>query len=44
MFVRVRQTRKWWLLPVLLLLAAIGIVLNVFSSYNVLPAIYSLIP
>jgi Family of unknown function (DUF5989) len=43
-YLRIKQTRKWWLLPVLVLLMIIGIFLNMFTGYNVLPAIYSLIP
>lgn len=41
---RIRQTRRYWLIPVLLLLALLGLFLNLFTGYNVLPAIYSLIP
>ena len=43
-YLRIRETRKWWLLPVLFLLMLIGLFLNLFTGYNVLPAIYSLIP
>jgi len=43
-FMRIRETRKWWLIPVLVLLVIGGFFLNLFIGYNVLPAIYSLIP
>lgn|GEM_PF-4434132 len=43
-FLRIRETRKWWLIPVLVLLILGGFFLNLFTGYNVLPAIYSLIP
>ncbi len=43
-FMRIRETRKWWLIPVLVLLVIGGFFLNLFTGYNVLPAIYSLIP
>jgi hypothetical protein len=41
---RIHQTRRYWLLPVLVLVAVLGLLVNVFTGYNVLPAIYSLIP
>jgi NADPH:quinone reductase-like Zn-dependent oxidoreductase len=41
---RIVQTRRYWLLPVLALVLAASLLLNVFTGYNVLPAIYSLIP
>ena len=41
---RIRQTRRYWLLPALILLMLMGFFLNIFTGYNVLPAIYSLIP
>lgn len=43
-FLRIKETRRYWLLPVLALLVLIGFFLNIFAGYNVLPAIYSLIP
>jgi hypothetical protein len=43
-YLRIRQTRRYWLLPVLGLVALIGLFLNLFTGHNVLPAIYSLIP
>lgn len=43
-YLRIRETRRYWLLPVLLFLIVIGFFLNLFTGYNVLPAIYSLIP
>ena len=43
-YLRIKQTRKWWLLPILMLILLFGIFLNVFTGYNVLPAIYSFIP
>jgi len=44
LYLRIKETRKWWLLPVLVLLVILGFFLNLFTGYNVLPAIYSLIP
>jgi len=41
---RIRETRKWWLLPVLLLLVIFGLFLNLFTGYNILPAIYGFVP
>lgn len=41
---RIVDTRRFWLLPVLLVILMASLVLNVFTGYNVLPAIYSLIP
>ena len=41
---RIVETRRYWLLPVLALILVGSLVLNVFTGYNVLPAIYSLIP
>jgi len=43
-FHRIRETRRYWLVPVLLFLIGVGLFLNLFTRYNVLPAIYSLIP
>jgi len=41
--VRIHRTRRYWLIPVLFLLVILGLILNLFTGYNVLPAIYSLI-
>lgn len=41
---RIWATGRIWLFPVLLVLMIVGLFLNVFTGYNVLPAIYSLIP
>jgi hypothetical protein len=41
---RIHQTRRYWLAPVLLVIVVASMVLNLFTGYNVLPAIYSLIP
>ena len=43
-YARIVQSGKWWLLPVLLALMIVGVVLNMFTSYNILPAVYSLFP
>jgi hypothetical protein len=42
--VRIHRTRRYWLIPVLFVLVILGLILNLFTGYNVLPAIYSLIP
>lgn len=41
---RIHQTRRYWLLPALMAIAAFGLIVNLFTGYNALPAIYSLIP
>ena len=43
-WLRIVQTRRYWLLPVLAFILLTSMLLNVFTGYNVLPAIYSLIP
>ncbi|MDP8254385.1 MAG: DUF5989 family protein [Candidatus Alcyoniella australis] len=43
-YLRIRETKKWWLLPILLLWIALGVVINIFAPGSVMPAIYSLIP
>ncbi|MHA1569381.1 MAG: DUF5989 family protein [Alphaproteobacteria bacterium] len=43
-YIRIKETRKWWLLPILIVLVIIGMFINVFTGNSVLPAIYSLIP
>ncbi|MBM4387693.1 MAG: hypothetical protein FJ088_08135 [Deltaproteobacteria bacterium] len=42
--VRIHQTRRYWLLAVLALVVTFGFFINLFTGYNILPAIYSLIP
>ncbi len=44
MFLRIRETRRYWLIPVLLFVGLLGLMVNLFTGHNVLPAIYSLIP
>jgi len=44
LWIRIRTTRRYWLIPVLLLVVLGGLLLNLFTGHNVLPAIYSLIP
>lgn len=44
MWLRIRETRRYWLIPVLAFVGLVGLLLNLFTGHNVLPAIYSLIP
>lgn len=43
LFVQIRHTRKWFLLPILLLLAIIGLFVSLTTgNSSILPAIYAL--
>ena len=42
LYQRIRQKRKWWLLPVLLLLYLLASMFNLPGKESVLPALYFL--
>jgi len=42
LFLKIKQARKWWLLPFLLLLAFLGLFVSLTGNQSVLPAIYAL--
>ena len=42
LFVMIRENRKWWLLPMLLVLAFLGIFMSLTGNASLLPAIYAL--
>lgn len=42
MFVRIKTTGKWWLLPLLVFLAFLSIFVRLSSNSSILPAIYAL--
>lgn len=41
LFIMIKERRKWWLLPFLLLLAILSLFINIFNSQPILPAIYT---
>jgi len=41
LFLRIREKRKWWLLPIILLLAIFSLFINIFNNQSILPAIYT---
>ena len=43
-FSRIKETRKYWLLPLVVLIILVGLFINLFTGHNVQPAIYNLIP
>lgn len=42
LFLMIRQHKKWWLLPLLLVLAFLSIFVNLAGNSAILPAIYAL--
>lgn len=42
MFILIVQTRKWWLLPFLFILALLSIFFSISGNHSILPAIYAL--
>lgn len=42
LFVLIKTTKKWWLLPMLLVLAVLGLFVSLTGNHSVLPAIYAL--
>ena len=42
LFLMIKSTRKWWLLPLLIVLAFLGMFVSLTGNTSVLPAIYAL--
>lgn len=42
LFTLIKEHKKWWLLPLLFVLAFLGLFVSLSSSKSVLPAIYAL--
>lgn len=42
LFIMIKSTRKWWLLPLLIVLAFLSIFVSLTGNTSVLPAIYAL--
>ncbi len=42
LFILIMQSKKWWLLPLLILLAFLSLFVNLSGSQSILPAIYAL--
>jgi len=40
LFVCIKETKKWWLLPFLLLLAFLSIFISLTGNQSILPSIY----
>jgi len=41
LFLRIKEKKKWWLLPLFLLLVLLSLFMNIFNNQAILPAIYS---
>ncbi|MBD3264818.1 MAG: hypothetical protein GF375_06925 [Candidatus Omnitrophica bacterium] len=42
LFILIRTNKKWWLLPLLLILGFLGIFISLTGNQSILPAIYAL--
>lgn len=42
LFLLIKENKKWWLLPLLLVLALLGIFVSFTGNQTILPAIYAL--
>lgn len=42
LFLMIKQQKKWWLLPLLFVLAFLSIFVNLAGNSSILPAIYAL--
>ena len=42
LYIQIRQHRKWWLLPFLIVLAFLSIFVSLSGNHAILPAIYAL--
>lgn len=40
LFLRIKQTGKWWLIPLLMLLAVFSLFISLTGNQSILPAIY----
>jgi len=41
LWLSIKLKKKWWLLPLLFLLAILSIFFNILNNYSILPAIYT---
>ncbi len=42
LFILIKEQKKWWLLPLLLILAFLGLFVSLTGNQSILPAIYAL--
>lgn len=42
LFILIKTNKKWWLLPLLLILAFLGLFVSFSGNQSILPAIYAL--
>lgn len=42
LYIQVKQNRAWWMLPLLLVLAFLGLFVSLTGNTSILPAIYAL--
>lgn len=42
LFIMIKQNKKWWLLPFLLMLAFLSLFVTLTGDHSILPAIYAL--
>ncbi len=42
LYVLIRENKKWWLLPLLFVLAFLGLFVSLTGNQSILPAIYAL--
>jgi hypothetical protein len=42
LFILIKQNKKWWLVPLLLVLAFLGLFVSLTGNQSILPAIYAL--
>ncbi|MBN2407369.1 MAG: hypothetical protein JXJ19_06705 [Elusimicrobia bacterium] len=42
LFIVIKENKKWWLLPLLLIIAFLGLFISLTGNTSVLPAIYAL--
>jgi len=42
LFILIKENKKWWLLPFLLILVILGIFVSLTGNQSILPAIYAL--
>lgn len=42
LFVLIKENKKWWLLPMLLVLGVLGVFVSLTGNTSILPAIYAL--
>jgi len=42
LFILIRENKKWWLLPLLIILAFLSLFVSLTGNQSILPAIYAL--